>query len=80
LISGCAEDHAGYVLLVCSLLDTLMANLNHFSKQMEDSESSYACLANLMDLVHRKSSCGGQQEHHSFKCNWDIPLSLTHFA
>ena len=39
--------------MVSSLLDTLMANLNHFSRQIEDNESSYACLANFMNLVHK---------------------------
>jgi hypothetical protein len=53
LISGCAEGCAGYVFLVSSLLDTLMASLNHFSRQIEDNESSYACLANFMNLVHK---------------------------
>jgi hypothetical protein len=53
-ISGCAEGRAGYVFLVSSLLDTLMANLNHFSRLLEDNESSYAYLANFMNPVHKK--------------------------
>ena len=28
-------------------------NLNHFSRQIEDNESFYACLANFMNLVHK---------------------------